>query len=166
MNRIDLDGRVVVITGGARGIGFAVARRALASGASVALWDVDAQRLARSEQELNESGATGKISGCVVELTDEASVADAVTHTLAAHGGIHVLINCAGITGGNGATWELEPEVWRRVIDVNLIGPYLTCRAVVPVMLQQAMAGSSISRRWRARRVIRTRRTIALQRRA
>jgi 3-oxoacyl-[acyl-carrier protein] reductase len=137
MNRIDLDGRVVVITGGARGIGFAVAQRALASGASVALWDVDAQRLARSEQELKVPGIAGKVSGFAVELTDEASVADAVANTVAVHGGIHVLINCAGITGGNGATWELAPDIWRRVIDVNLIGPYLTCRAVVPVMLDQ-----------------------------
>jgi 2-dehydro-3-deoxy-L-rhamnonate dehydrogenase (NAD+) len=134
MNRIDLEGRVVVITGGARGIGYAVAQRALESGASVALWDVDAERLARSERELSERG---KVSSVVVELTSESSVADATARTVQQHGGIHVLINCAGITGGNGKTWELEPEVWRRVIDVNLIGPYLTSRAIVPVMLKQ-----------------------------
>ncbi|TDN63881.1 SDR family NAD(P)-dependent oxidoreductase [Paraburkholderia sp. BL10I2N1] len=134
MNRIDLEGRVVVITGGARGIGYAVAQRALESGGSVALWDVDADRLARSERELSERG---KVSSVVVELTSESSVADATATTVQRHGGIHVLINCAGITGGNGKTWELEPEVWRRVIDVNLIGPYLTSRAIVPVMLKQ-----------------------------
>ncbi|MGF6598894.1 NAD(P)-dependent dehydrogenase (short-subunit alcohol dehydrogenase family) [Paraburkholderia sp. GAS448] len=134
MNRIDLEGRVVVITGGARGIGYAVAQRALESGASVALWDVDAERLTRSERELSERG---KVSSVVVELTSESSVADATARTVQQHGGIHVLINCAGITGGNGKTWELEPEVWRRVIDVNLIGPYLTSRAIVPVMLKQ-----------------------------
>jgi NAD(P)-dependent dehydrogenase (short-subunit alcohol dehydrogenase family) len=134
MNRIDLEGRTVVITGGARGIGYAVAQRALNSGASVALWDVDAARLERSQGELAE---LGKVSSAVVELTDETSVANAVTQTLAGHGTIDVLINCAGITGGNGTTWELEPDVWRRVIDVNLIGPYLTCRAVVPQMLKQ-----------------------------
>jgi 2-dehydro-3-deoxy-L-rhamnonate dehydrogenase (NAD+) len=134
MNRIDLEGRAVVITGGARGIGYAVAQRALNSGASVALWDVDAERLESSRAELAE---LGKVSAAVVELTDEASVNKAVEQTLAAHGSIDVLINCAGITGGNGTTWELEPDVWRRVIDVNLIGPYLTCRAVVPQMLKQ-----------------------------
>jgi len=134
MNRIDLEGRVVVITGGARGIGYAVAQRALQSGASVALWDVDAERLQRSERELSEHG---KVSSVVVELTSESSVADATSRTMQQHGGIHVLINCAGITGGNGKTWELEPEVWRRVIDVNLIGPYLTSRAIVPIMLKQ-----------------------------
>jgi 2-dehydro-3-deoxy-L-rhamnonate dehydrogenase (NAD+) len=134
MNRIDLEGRVVVVTGGARGIGYAVAQRALSSGAAVALWDVDAERLARTQSELE---GQGKVSTAIVELTSEASVNQAVAQTLAAHGAIDVLINCAGITGGNGTTWELEPDVWRRVIDVNLIGPYLTCRAVVPQMLKQ-----------------------------
>jgi 3-oxoacyl-[acyl-carrier protein] reductase len=134
MNQIDLEGRVVVITGGARGIGYAVAQRALRSGAAVSLWDIDGERLARSKKELDELGS---VSAVTVELTNEKSVDAAVAATLAAHGAILVLINCAGITGGNGTTWELEPDVWRRVIDVNLIGPYLTCRAIVPVMLKQ-----------------------------
>jgi 2-dehydro-3-deoxy-L-rhamnonate dehydrogenase (NAD+) len=134
MNQIDLKNRVMVVTGGARGIGYAVAQRALRSGASVALWDIDAARLERSRGELSELGA---VSTVTVELTDEASVASAVAQTLGQHGAIDALINSAGITGGNGLTWELPPDVWRRVIDVNLIGPYLTCRAVVPQMLEQ-----------------------------
>lgn len=134
MNKIDLEGRVVVITGGARGIGYAVAQRALRSGASVALWDVDTERLTRSERELAE---LGKVSAITVDQTKESEIEAAVSKTLAAHNAIDVLINCAGITGGNGTTWELDPDVWRRVIDVNLIGPYLACRAVVPQMLKQ-----------------------------
>ena len=134
MNQIDLAGRTVVITGGARGIGYAVAQRALTSGAEVALWDIDAERLERARGELAKAG---KVSVAVVELTEEASVEQAVQATLEAHRKIDVLINCAGITGGNGTTWELAPDVWRRVIDVNLIGPYLTCRAVVPHMLKE-----------------------------
>ncbi|AUT71100.1 SDR family NAD(P)-dependent oxidoreductase [Paraburkholderia hospita] len=134
MNQIDLKGRVVVITGGARGIGYAVAQRALRSGAAVALWDVDAERLERSAKELSE---LGKVAAVTVDQTKEAEIDAAVSKTLAAHGAIDVLINCAGITGGNGTTWELEPDMWRRVIDVNLIGPYLACRAVVPQMLKQ-----------------------------
>jgi 3-oxoacyl-[acyl-carrier protein] reductase len=98
------------------------------------LWDIDEQRLERSKAELAELGV---VSAATVELTDEGSVAEATQRTLDAHGAIHILINCAGITGGNGTTWELPPEVWRRVIDVNLIGPYLTCRAIVPHMLEQ-----------------------------
>ncbi|BCZ79878.1 SDR family NAD(P)-dependent oxidoreductase [Paraburkholderia terrae] len=134
MNQIDLKGRVVVITGGARGIGYAVAQRALRSGAAVALWDVDTERLERSAKELSE---LGKVAAVTVDQTKEAEIDAAVSKTLAAHGAIDVLINCAGITGGNGTTWELEPDMWRRVIDVNLIGPYLACRAVVPQMLKQ-----------------------------
>ncbi|SAL25254.1 SDR family NAD(P)-dependent oxidoreductase [Caballeronia telluris] len=133
MNQVDLAGRTVVITGGARGIGYAVAQRSLKSGAQVALWDIDAERLQRAADELD--GAKS-VSATVVELTDEASVEAAVQKTLAAHGKIDVLVNNAGITGGNGSTWELAPDVWRRVIDVNLIGPFLTCRAIVPHMLK------------------------------
>ncbi|RDU97272.1 SDR family NAD(P)-dependent oxidoreductase [Trinickia dinghuensis] len=133
MNEIDLKGRTVVITGGARGIGYAVAQRALRSGASVALWDVDATRLERSRSELSE---LGKVSAVTVDLVDEAAVEAAAASTFAEHGSIDVLINSAGITGGNGSTWELDPAVWRRVIEVNLIGSYLTCRAVVPRMLE------------------------------
>jgi 2-dehydro-3-deoxy-L-rhamnonate dehydrogenase (NAD+) len=134
VNQIDLKERVLVVTGGARGIGYAVAERALASGASVALWDVDAARLEQSRTELAK---LGKVSAHTVELTDEASVNAATQASINAHGAIHGLVNNAGITGGNGVLWELDPAVWRRVIDVNLIGPYLTCRAIVPQMLKQ-----------------------------
>ncbi len=133
MNIIDLKTRAAIITGGARGIGYAAAERMLASGASVALWDIDEQALATAADGLS---AKGKVSTHRVELTDEASIAAATDATLKAHGRIDILVNNAGITGGNGKTWELEPDVWRRVIDVNLVGPYLTCRAVVPHMLK------------------------------
>jgi len=136
MNRIDLADRVVIVTGGARGIGLAVAERALESGADVSLWDVDGERLARTSAELSAKHKDRKVSEALVELTDESSVDAAAKKTLTAHGRIDVLVNNAGITGGNGTTWELAPDVWRRVIDVNLIGPYLTCRAVVPHMLK------------------------------
>jgi 2-dehydro-3-deoxy-L-rhamnonate dehydrogenase (NAD+) len=129
MNQIDLMGRVAVITGGAQGIGYATAERFLKSGAEVVLWDIDAARL---DQAVGALSALGKARGQVVELTDDASVAAAA----AAAGRIDILVNNAGITGGNGPTWELDPAVWRRVIDVNLVGPFLTCRHVVPVMLK------------------------------
>ncbi|HEY1608319.1 MAG TPA: SDR family NAD(P)-dependent oxidoreductase [Paraburkholderia sp.] len=133
MNQLDLTNRVVVITGGARGLGYAVAQRALRSGAAVALWDLDGARLERSRGELS---ALGQVSTATVELTDETAVAAAVAQTRQAHGKIDALVNSAGITGGNGLTWELPVDVWRRVIDVNLIGSYLTCRAVIPHMLE------------------------------
>lgn len=136
MNQIDLKDRVMVVTGGARGIGYAVALRALRSGGHVALWDVDAERLERTRGELSALGL-GQVSTVTVELTDEASVESAAQQTVQTHGAIHALVNSAGITGGNGLTWELPVDVWRRVIEVNLIGSYLTCRAVVPRMIEQ-----------------------------
>jgi 3-oxoacyl-[acyl-carrier protein] reductase len=132
MNQVNLNGRVAVITGGAQGIGFAVAERFVASGAKVVLWDVDAPLLARAQAQLGAAAATGS-----VELTDAHAVAAATQAALAAHGRIDILVNNAGITGGNAPTWELAPDVWRRTIDVNLVGPYLTCHAIVPVMLKQ-----------------------------
>jgi 3-oxoacyl-[acyl-carrier protein] reductase len=133
MNTIDLNGRVAVITGGARGIGFAAAERMLRSGATVALWDVDATRLAEVAAQL---GLMGRVSTHTLDLTDEAAVNEATRAVVAEHGRLDILVNNAGITGGNGKLWELAPDVWRRVIEVNLIAPYLTCRAIVPEMLK------------------------------
>jgi len=132
MNQIDLNGRIAIVTGGAQGIGFATAQRFLQSGAAVVLWDVDGGRLDAAVQAL---AAFGEVSADLVELTDEAAVASATAAVVARHGRIDILVNNAGITGGNAPTWELEPAVWRRVVEVNLIAPFLTCRAVVPHML-------------------------------
>jgi 2-dehydro-3-deoxy-L-rhamnonate dehydrogenase (NAD+) len=132
MNQVDLKGRVAVITGGAQGIGYATAERFVASGAKVVLWDIDAGLLAKAQAQLGAAASVG-----VVELTDATAVGAATQAALAAHGRIDILINNAGITGGNAPTWELAPDVWRRTIDVNLVAPYLTCHAIVPVMLKQ-----------------------------
>jgi NAD(P)-dependent dehydrogenase (short-subunit alcohol dehydrogenase family) len=132
MNQIDLQGRVAVVTGGAQGIGYAVAERFIASGAKVVLWDIDAALLAKAQSTLGPAAATAR-----VELTDEHAVAAATEAVLADHGRIDILVNNAGITGGNAPTWELAPAMWRRTIDVNLVAPYLTCHAIVPAMIRQ-----------------------------
>ncbi len=132
MNQIDMQGRVAVVTGGAQGIGYAIAERMLASGASVVLWDADEAKLAEAKGML---GGPGRVFTDKVELTDEAAVAAATERTLRAAKKIDILVNNAGITGGNATTWELAPDVWRRVIEVNLVAPYLVCRAVVPHMI-------------------------------
>jgi 3-oxoacyl-[acyl-carrier protein] reductase len=139
MNQLDLNGRTAVITGGARGIGYAVAERALRSGARVSLWDVDAAALedARVQLEtLRVQLKTGDVVTHALDLTQDEAVKSATQATLAHFGRIDILVNNAGVTGGNAPTWELDPAVWRRVIEVNLIGPYLTSRSVVPVMLE------------------------------
>jgi NAD(P)-dependent dehydrogenase (short-subunit alcohol dehydrogenase family) len=132
MNQIDLKGRVAVITGGAQGIGYAIAERMLASGASVVLWDADAAKLAEAKASL---AGKGSVTTDAVELTKEADVDAAAKRAVAGLGKIDIVVNNAGITGGNATTWELDPDVWRRVIEVNLVAPYLVCRAVVPHMI-------------------------------
>jgi 3-oxoacyl-[acyl-carrier protein] reductase len=132
MNQLNLHGRVAIVTGAARGIGYAIAKRALQSGATVALWDVDRGRLESARQQLS---AHGPVSAECAELTDTAAVEAATRATLATHGRIDILVNNAGIAGGNGLTWELDPDLWRRVIDVNLTGVFLTSRAVIPHLL-------------------------------
>ena len=133
MNKLDLTGRVAIITVAPGGLCYPPAEPRRASGASVALWNIDAARLDEAAAEL---GKLGKVSTHVVELTDEASVTAATEATAAAHGKIDILVNNAGITGGNGKLWELDTETWRRVIDVNLVGPFLTCKAVVPHLIK------------------------------
>jgi NAD(P)-dependent dehydrogenase (short-subunit alcohol dehydrogenase family) len=134
MNQIDLKGRVAVVTGGAQGIGLAIAQRLLDSGATVMLWDIDAGKLKEAQTALQSHGP---VHTHTVELTQAAQVQAATQATLKALHRIDVLVNNAGITGGNAPTWELSPEVWRQVIEVNLIAPYLTCHAVVPHMVAQ-----------------------------
>ena len=132
MNVIDLEGRGAIVTGAARGIGFAIGRRLLTSGAAVALWDIDAAAADKAAAALQQHGP---VTATAVDVTDASSVGNAVGAAIRDFGRIDILVNNAGITGGNAPLWELEPAVWRQVVEVNLVGPYLACRAVVPHMI-------------------------------
>jgi len=132
MNAIDLKGRTAIVTGAARGIGYATAQTCLASGAAVALWDIDAAALDKAVASLKQSD---RVHAAIVDVTDEASIAAAVDALIRDAGRIDILVNNAGITGGNAPLWQLAPELWRRVVEVNLVAPYLVCRAVVPHMI-------------------------------
>ena len=133
MNQIDLHQRVAIVTGGARGIGRAIAERLLASGARVSLWDIDTAALAAAASEL---GAPGAVHTVLVNLADLASVQAAAEATAAAFGKIDILVNNAGITGGNAKTWQLDPADWRQVMELNLNGPFYCCHSVVPYLLK------------------------------
>jgi len=132
VNRLDFDGRVAVVTGGATGIGFAIAQRLIASGGRVSLWDRDAAALEKATATLG--GATDTR---VVDVADAASVDAATTQTASALGTIDALICSAGITGPNTTTWEYPVDAWRQVIDVNLNGVFYCNRAIVPIMLKR-----------------------------
>ena len=131
MNRIDLDGRVAVITGGAGGIGLATAARMAASGASVALWDLAGTALDDAARE------TPGASGHAVDVTDEASVARATEAVLARHGRIDILVNAAGVTAPKALIAETKLDSWRRILDINLTGTFVVCRSVVKPMLER-----------------------------
>ncbi len=133
MNQIDLKERVAIVTGGARGIGHAIAERLLTSGARVCLWDADAAALKAAQAALS---TRGKVHTATVDVADPLSVESAVASTLDAFSKIDILVNNAGIAGANAKTWETDPAEWQRVMAVNLNGPFHCCRAVVPHMLK------------------------------
>ena len=129
MNQLDLKDRHAVITGGAAGLGFAIAERVLASGGSVTLWDLDAKALEQA------TGALGsKAAGVPVDVSQHASVVRAVAATVAVQPRIDILVNSAGITGPNTKVWDYPVADWARVMEVNLNGLFHCCREVAPVM--------------------------------
>ena len=134
MNQINLQNRIAVVTGGARGIGRAIVERLLASGAAVAIWDRDADAAGAAASELSEHGRTLAVAA---DVTDLVSVSGAVTATLKEFGAIDILVNNAGIAGANAPLWETQPAEWRRVIDINLNGVFHCCHHVVPHMLHR-----------------------------
>lgn len=122
-------GRAAIITGGASGLGRAVAARITAEGGEVVLWDVDTQAL---EQTSQDTGAKGFV---IVNVADATAVSEAITHSLAKLGRIDIMINSAGVTGATAPIWEYPIESWLKVMEINLNGIFYCCRAVVPVML-------------------------------
>lgn len=134
MNQIDLKNRIAIVTGGAQGIGYAIAARLLESGASVSLWDRDAELLKTAAAQLC---ANGTVSIEAVDVSDEQSVAAATSSTAAKHGRIDILVANAGIAGPNHKTWEYPIDAWKQILDINLTGVFLCCREVVPHMIRQ-----------------------------
>jgi 3-oxoacyl-[acyl-carrier protein] reductase len=137
MNRYDLSERSVVITGGAGGIGRAVAAVALGDGARVSLWDCNETALRDAESALG-GVAPGRIALRLVDVTDERVISRALIADVAEHGRIDAFVNNAGILGEVVPLWDTDPVNFRRVIEVNLVGAFLCLRAVLDQMRTQA----------------------------
>ena len=131
-NSIDLTGRVAVVTGGAQGFGRAITERFAASGAAVDIWDMD---IALAEKTAAEIG--GAVRALAVDAADAAAIDKARDATLAKHERIDILVNNAGVAGANANVWETDVAEWQRVMRINLDGPFLCARAVVPTMIAQ-----------------------------
>jgi 3-oxoacyl-[acyl-carrier protein] reductase len=132
MNQIDLNKRVAIITGGAQGIGRAVAERFAASGATVAIWDLDGDLARKAAAEIGPSA-----SGLAIDVTDAGAVKAAADALEARQGSIDILVTSAGIAGPNLKTWEYPLDEWARVMRLNVDGTLHCCQAVLPGMIKR-----------------------------
>ncbi len=131
MNQLDFKGRHAVVTGGATGLGYAIAARLIASGGSVTLWDRD---LAGAQRAAAALGAGAQ--AMEADVARHEAVQRAVQATVQRTGRVDALVNSAGITGPNTRLWDYPVDAWRQVIDVNLNGLFHCCREIVPLMRQ------------------------------
>ena len=134
MNNIDLKGKRAIVTGAARGIGFAIAERLLQSGATVTLWDIEFPNLEKAQADLKSAG---KVFSVGVDVTQENSIKRGVELTYEHMGDVEILINNAGITGGNATVWDMGITEWQKVLDIDLTGVFLCCRALAPRMMRK-----------------------------
>ena len=132
MNTYDLNGKVAVVTGGAQGIGFAVAQRMRDSGAILAIWDRD-----QTMAEQAAAALGGGARAYAVDVTDGPGLARTAEAVKAAQGPIGILVASAGIGGNNAKVVDYDPAEWQRVLDINLTGIFNSCRAVLPQMMEQ-----------------------------
>ena len=130
---MNLKGKTALVTGGARGIGFAAVKRLLTDGARCVIWDRDQKAIDDAKAQLTD---LGEVTSDRVELANPDSVEALSGQVLKRHGKIDILVNNAGIAGVNKMLWECTPEEWREVMDVDLYGVFLCCRAFVPAMLE------------------------------
>ena len=130
---MNLKGKTALVTGGARGIGLAAVKRLLTDGARCVIWDRDQKAIDDAKAQLMD---LGEVTSDRVELANPDSVEALAGQVLKRHGKIDILVNNAGIAGVNKMLWECTPEEWREVMDVDLYGVFLCCRAFVPAMLE------------------------------
>jgi len=129
MNQIDLHGQVAVVTGGAQGLGFAIAKRLLDSGAKVSLWDLDTPVLGEAVAALGPDA-----SAIAVDITDIDALRAAHAKVEAEVGPVSILVNSAGIAGKNASVEDYDPEEWRRIVEINLNGTFYVNKVCIPSM--------------------------------
>ena len=130
MNQFDLKNRTAIITGGAQGFGFDIAKRFLNSGAKVIIWDIDKNELLKASNELNST----KLSYNIVDVSDYKQVKDTVNEIIK-ESNIDILINNAGITGSTESLWNYDVLEWNKIVSINLMGTFNCCKSIVPNMI-------------------------------
>jgi NAD(P)-dependent dehydrogenase (short-subunit alcohol dehydrogenase family) len=130
-NIFDFKGRTAIVTGGGQGFGLDVAKRFLEGGAKVIIWDIDQKLLDEAVELLNNENLTSFI----VDVSNYKDVENTVNDIISKNN-VDILINNAGITGPTGPLWEYDVELWKKIVDINLIGTFNCCRAIVPNMIK------------------------------
>ena len=133
MNKINYNfkERTAVVTGGAQGFGFDIAKRFLESGAKVIIWDIDPKMIEKAVKDLNNPN----LSFNIVDVSNIKEVEKCVNKILK-NSNIDILINNAGITGPTASLWEYDIEMWKKVVEINLMGTFNCCRTIVPNMIK------------------------------
>ena len=129
--KYDFNNRTAIITGGAQGFGLDITKRFLESGAKVIIWDIDSKMLEKAHQDLDNSNLISK----KVDVSSFQEVKDSVNEILQ-ESNIDILINNAGITGPTASLWEYDVAMWKKVVEINLMGTFHCCKAIVPSMVK------------------------------
>ena len=130
-NLYNFENRTAVITGGAQGFGLDIAKRFLNSGAKVIIWDIDPKMIEKAIKELNNPN----LSSNIVDVSNYKEV-ESCTSNITKKSNIDILINNAGITGPTAPLWEYDIEMWKKVVDINLMGTFNCCKTIVPNMIE------------------------------
>ena len=131
MNKFDLNNRTAVITGGGQGFGLDIAKRFLDSGAKVIIWDIDEKLLKLASSEVNNQN----LSYNVIDVSNYSQIEQTINQ-ITSKTNIDILINNAGITGPTAPLWEYNVDEWNKIVQINLMGTFNCCRAIVPNMIK------------------------------
>ena len=133
MDKISFDfkGRTAIVTGGAQGFGLDITKRLIRSGASVIIWDNDQKMVEKAIEDIKSPN----LSFNIVDISNYSKVEECVKE-ITKQKNIDILINNAGITGPTATLWEYDIEMWKKVVDINLMGTFNCCRTIVPNMIK------------------------------